>query len=560
MESYVELTFQSFDLRLLKTLKEHDFMSTSSKPIIGIDLGTTFSAVAYVTEDGRPEIIHDSQNERITPSVVFFNEGAVFVGKTAKEDSHAFPDKVVSLVKRKMGTPEKVKADGQEYTPEQISAYILKKLKEDAESELGGTISDVVITVPAYFGGAERKATEDAGKIAGLNVRHIINEPTAAAIAFGKANASDPLTLLVYDLGGGTFDITILKIKPTGRAIPDIEVISSGGDRRLGGADWDQAMLNHAIKVFREEHKIDPSGDAELRQDLLLKCERAKIALTKMTTSTVTFTFDGKTQKIPFDRALLLELTRPLLTRTMDLVETLLEEKQINDNKIDEVLLVGGSTKLVMVREALEAKFGKERINNSSVNPDLCVAEGAALYAHLLSQSEGASRNSDMNADGGLSSEVANFIDVCPFALGSRVKNGFTDSNGTERPGIVTIISKDTKLPCEEMAMFRTVEAGQTSVEFGVYENHSRKKGEAIELDSSRMIATYLLEGLPAGRPASQPLKVTYRLDAAFRLRVTGLDVNSGKSVEAEIDYASALSKQDREKATNEVASADVKF
>jgi molecular chaperone DnaK len=539
-------------------------MSTLKNPIVGIDLGTTFSAIAYANEDGRPEIIHDSQNERITPSVVFFNDNTVFVGKTAKEDSLAFPDKVVSLIKRKMGTSDKVKADDKEYSPEQISGYILKKLKADAEMALGTTVKDAVITVPAYFGPVERKATTDAGLIAGLNVLHIINEPTAAAIAFGKANATDPLTLLVYDLGGGTFDITLLKIIPTGDKIPNIEVISCSGDRMLGGADWDEAMASHVINLFREAHNLDPTKDEELNRELLLKCERAKIALAKVPSSTVTFTFDGKTLKVPFDRDLLDKLTKPLLLRTMDILEGLLDDKKISPDKIDEIILVGGSTKLLMVREALEKKFGKERINNSSVNPDLCVAEGAALYAHLLGQSQ-ASPSQDggkdkINNAGGDSSVgmVRNFIDVTSFALGLKVRTDNLD----EGPGkfkISTIIPKDTRLPCKETDEFSTVAAGQTTIEFPIYENLMRKKGEMEEVVKSRLIATFKLTGLPPGRPANQPLQVTFKLDAGFRFTAVGLDVNSGKFVEAVIDYESKFTDEEKENAIKEVASAEVK-
>ncbi len=498
------------------------------------------------------------QDARITPSVVYIDDDQVVVGSGARDQSIAFPDKVVSLVKRQMGTPNKVKANGRDYTAETVSGFILKKLKEDAERVLGGPITEAVITVPAYFGLAERKATEDAGLIAGLKARHIINEPTAAAIAFGAANAADPRTLLVYDLGGGTFDITLLRVKPTGRKIPDIEVVSSGGDRRLGGADWDKLMADHVLKTFREAHGADPGGDPSVMRDLLLKCERTKIALATGVASTVVCTFGGKTTKVAFDRPLLLDLTRHLLDRTMNMLTDLLAEKSVREDQIDEVLLVGGSTKLVMVRDALAAKFGKERIN-SSVHPDLCVAEGAAWYGHLLAQGElppepgqpADGLSPGRSTGGGLGVQ---FTDVCPFALGVAIMM----SRDSDELTIDTLIAKDTKLPCDETGQYFTRHDGQTAVDLDVYENRSRKKGEKTDPELSRKIAAVVLDGLPGGRPAGQPIRVTFRLDAAVRLRVTGVDVSTGRTVEADIDYASAMSAEEREAARKEVSKAIV--
>jgi molecular chaperone DnaK len=529
---------------------------STPKRIVGIDLGTTYSAIAYITEDGRPEIIRTLQDARNTPSVVFVDGGEAVVGEAAKEQATAFPDRVVAMAKRHMGTTTSFSVDGKEYSPETISGFILKKLKEDAERVFGELVTEAVITVPAYFGVGERKATEDAGVIAGLSVRHILSEPTAAAIAFGMTNAKTARTLLVYDLGGGTFDVTILKVKPTDGKVPDIEVLSCGGDHRLGGADWDRAMVDHVAKVFREKHNSDPSVDEGVMRDLMMKCERAKQTLATASTATVVCTFAGKTIRVQFDRTVLHELTQPLLNRTRELMDDLLAAKQMSQDQIDEVLLVGGSTKLVMVREMLEGKFGKDRLNGS-VHPDLCVAEGAAWYAHLLAKaSHTPNPVSDALQPDGVGTRktpatgLASIKDVCPFALGTAILASARNENIL----IDTIIHKDQKLPCDETARYSTVEADQTGVTIDVYENESRTKGEKYDPELSKLIASVTLDGLPPGRPGGQPIQVTFRLDDGFRLKVIGIDIATGKTVEADIDYASAMNKGQRDAAQRTVS------
>ncbi len=352
-------------------------MSDGLKRVYGIDLGTTYSAIAYVDEHGKPVIVPNQESERITPSVVLFDGDNVIVGNTAKESAKVEPHRVVSRVKQHMGDPHFVfEYEGQAYSPEDISSFILRKVVGDAEIALGGEekITDVVITCPAYFGTDEREATANAGRLAGLNVRAILNEPTAAAIAYGLEQGEDQ-TVLVYDLGGGTFDVTMIEIKDR-----LIRVICTGGDHRLGGALWDEAIVMYLAEEFRAQtgEESDPIDDPEVLNDLFLQAERGKKTLTQRDKAPFRVTHAGQQARVELDRPKFEEITKHLLDRTVELTREMLADAEAKGyTKFDKIILVGGATRMPQVRDRLVAEFGMEP---ESYDPDEAVAKGAALF------------------------------------------------------------------------------------------------------------------------------------------------------------------------------------
>jgi len=500
--------------------------------IIGIDLGTTFSAIAHIDEHGKPETILNTDNRPITASVVLFEgEDNIVVGQLAKDNAVSSPENVVMLVKREMGKDIKFEPAGKEFTPEEISAMILKKLKQDAEERFGHEINDAVITVPAYFGTAERKATQDAGEMAGFTVHHILNEPTAAALSYGFTKADKEQTVLVYDLGGGTFDITLLKITPAAEEgdVPKIEMISTGGNHDLGGANWDERIMEYVANQFTDEHGEDPRDELTSKQDLYIKCENAKTALSKVGKSRVVCQHAGQSLVVEVDREKLLELTEDLLQTTIDEMEMLLSDKEVTSDQIDQILLVGGSTRLLMVREMLEEKFpGKV---NKSLDPDQCVGQGAAWRAMLIGmEPEPVPVPGPGGESGGLQKPGGNIIDVCSKALGVAAQ----DANGEMM--IYPLIAKDTQLPCEAKDTFTTLFENQTSVELPIYQNDARDTSEVLDLDSGEQIGqSLIISGLPGGRPPAQPIEVTFKFDESFRLFAEAVDVNSGVKVDGEL-------------------------
>jgi len=372
-------------------------MADKKNVTIGIDLGTTYSAVAYVDEHGDARIIPNSQSERITPSVVLFmdEENQVVVGKTAKDEIVLHPDRVVDFVKREMGKNKDVVRTednygkptpydfwGRRLSPEDISAFILKKLKQDAENALGFPITDAVITVPAYFNDSERQATKDAGIMAGLNVKHVMNEPTAAAMAYGVMKAEKPQTVFVYDLGGGTFDVTILKIELAGKS-KEIKMIQTNGDHRLGGKDWDDRIINYVAEQFQMEHGLDPLEDIDAKAELRERAENAKKALSTKPVTSIMCSAHGKKSKIELTREKFEELTSDLMDRCNSLCQLVLQEAAFNWNNIDTIILAGGSTRMPMVQEMLKRMSGKT-LQTDLVNPDECVALGAAIQGSIL--------------------------------------------------------------------------------------------------------------------------------------------------------------------------------
>jgi molecular chaperone DnaK len=517
-----------------------------ARTIVGIDLGTTFSVVAHVNEHGKPEVVLNNDNQPTTASAVFIGaDGNAVVGQLARDMAIASPENVIVLVKRVMGKDVKLAAAGREFTPEQVSAYILKKLKQDAENRLSRPVTDAVITIPAWFGADERKATLDAGEIAGFTVHHTLNEPTAAAIAYGFDNPTAEQTLLVYDLGGGTFDVTLLKVVPNpAGGVPTIEMVSTNGQRKLGGADWDERIMGYVAEQFQAKYGADPRDDLASRQDLYTRCEKAKISLSKMEKAKIVCQHAGQSLVVELDRARLLDLTGGLLGQTADLIDQLIEETRIVPDDIHQVLLAGGSTRLVMVRELLAGKFpGKV---NTSLDPDLCVAQGAAWMGHLLA---GGVRKA---AGGGLSvvrpSDVVK--DVCSHALGVLAFRN-------DEQLIFPLIAKDTTLPCGGQGQFYTREDNQESVEIAVYENDVRTLEEALGIDSGRRIGHVTLTGLPR-RPRGQPLEVTFAFDTSFQLHVTARDIHTGKTVQGTLEVGSRLTRQTKEAARRELAGAVV--
>ena len=350
-------------------------MSEGLKRVYGIDLGTTYSAIAYVDEHGKPVIVPNQESERITPSVVLFDGDNIIVGNTAKESAKVEPHRVVSRIKQHMGDPNFVfEYEGQAYSPEDISSFILRKVVGDAEIALGDKITDVVITCPAYFGTAEREATANAGRLAGLNVRAILNEPTAAAIAYGLEQGEDQ-TVLVYDLGGGTFDITMIEIKDR-----LIRVICTGGDHRLGGVLWDEAIVMYLAEQFRDQtgEASDPLDDPEVLNDLFLQAERGKKTLTQRDKAPFRVTHAGQQARVELDRDKFEEITKHLLDRTIELTHEMLADARAKGyTQFDKIILVGGATRMPQVRNRLVAEFN---IEPEIYDPDEAVAKGAALF------------------------------------------------------------------------------------------------------------------------------------------------------------------------------------
>ncbi len=486
--------------------------------IIGIDLGTTNSCVAVI-EGGEPVVIANAEGMRTTPSVVAFSKtGERMVGQIAKRQAITNPDRTISSIKREMGTSYKVSIDGKDYTPQEISAIILQKLKADAEAYLGGAVTEAVITVPAYFTDAQRQATKDAGKIAGLDVKRIINEPTAAALAYGVDKETDQ-KVMVYDLGGGTFDVSIIEM---GDGVQ--EVLATAGNNRLGGDDFDQRVMKYICDTFKAESGIDLSNDKMAMQRVKEAAEKAKIDLSGMTTADINLPFitadatGPKHFETTISRAKFNELTSDLVDMTMVPVRQALADSGLNASEINKVLMVGGSSRIPAVQEAVKNFIGKEPFKG--INPDECVAVGAAIQGGVL----------------GGDVKGLLLLDVTPLSLGIETMGNVCTK----------VIERNTTIPTKKSQVFSTAADGQTSVEVHVLQ------GEREFARDNKTLGVFHLDGIaPAPRGIPQ-IEVTFDIDANGIVNVSAKDLGTGREQSITITSNTNMSKEDIEKAVKE--------
>ena len=496
--------------------------------IIGIDLGTTNSCVA-VMEGGEAVVIANAEGARTTPSVVAFAKtGERMVGQVAKRQAITNPDRTISSIKREMGSNYKVTVDGKAYTPQEISAMILQKLKADAEAYLGGTVTEAVITVPAYFTDAQRQATKDAGRIAGLDVKRIINEPTAAALAYGLDKETDQ-KIMVYDLGGGTFDVSVLEI---GDGV--IDVLATAGNNRLGGDDFDACVTDYLVSEFKKTEGVDLSSDRVAMQRLREAAEKAKVELSGVTTSNINLPYitadatGPKHMDLTLTRAKFNELTHHLVEKTVGPVKQALSDSGLQPSEITKVLLVGGSSRIPAVQDMVKSLVGKEGFKG--INPDECVAIGAAIQGGVLT--------------GDVEGIV--LVDVTPLSLGIETLGGVCTK----------LIDRNTSIPTRKSQVFSTAADNQTSVEVNVLQ------GEREMAAYNKSLGRFHLDGIAPARRGVPQIEVSFDIDANGIVNVSAKDLGTGKEQHITITASSNMSKEDIDKAVKEAemyASEDAK-
>lgn len=509
------------------------------RKIVGIDLGTTNSVIAHFDEYGKVDVLPNSDNERTTPSVILFEDGEAIVGRIAKNLAASSPEKVVQFVKRRMGEPEwRREIDGHAFSAEVLSAMILKRMVNDAETQLGQPVTDVVITCPAYFNDLERRQTREAGRIAGLNVLGILNESTAAALAYGLNKRDQQVKALVFDLGGGTLDVTVLRIDGN-----DIRVLASDGERQLGGKDWDDVLVERVAEEFYLEHGVDPREVPESLQDLILRAEEAKKALSQKPTTKVFVQCKGHSLKATIAREEFEKLSAKLLARCARCVERTLRKSGLEWSEVDSLLLVGGSTRMPMVRGMLERMSGKR--SDQWINPDECVAIGATYWGAILLLREAQALKERAAADEGASRLADSMEEAVPEDLIVLLGEAEVTNVNSHSLGVLTIgkdgrrsnecmIPEQTPLPHAVEREFVTWKDDQRNVEIRILEGAARDPSACVD------IGRCWIEGLPPGRPRGARIAVRYSYGEDGVLEVRARDVETGREVTARFQSAAA--------------------